>query len=391
MITVEKAIEIIRNNTKPLGTEKVSLDNALGRVLGEDIISDVNIPPFNKSAMDGYACRMDDLPGPLKILEEIPAGKSPTKPVTEGYCSKIMTGAEVPKGADTVIMVEFVKKADHNSILYLKEGGKSNICLLGEDLQKGDKVLDTGTLIKTEHIAILAGVGCTKVEVYKQPKIGVIATGNELIEPYKIPAKGQIRNSNAPQMMAQLAEMGLKGNYYGIVEDKFEPTNLAISKAVNENDMVLLSGGVSVGDYDFVPEVLKELEFNLLTTEISAKPGKHTIFAKRGDKYILGLPGNPVSSYVQLIITGKEIIYGLQGHNYKPLRMKVRLAEPFNRRKTDRYEYIPVKINKNGDVELLSYHGSAHIHSLVSANALMEIQEGIKNIEEGEFVYVRPL
>jgi molybdopterin molybdotransferase len=390
MITIEKALEIIRLNVEPLEKEEVDLSNVLGRVLGEDIFSDVNVPPFNKSAMDGYACRKADLPGPLKVMEEIPAGKSPTKKIITGCCAKIMTGAEVPQGADTVIMKEFVEVTEGGTVMHLKEGGKSNICLLGEDIKEGDKILSAGTLIKAEHIAVLAGGGCSKVNVYKQPTVGIIATGSELVEPSVYPAKGQIRNSNGPQMVAQLVEMGLNVNYYGIVKDTLKDTHLSVSKAIEKNDVVILSGGVSVGDYDFVPQVLEEMGFEFLTTEISAKPGKHTLFARKGNKYVLGLPGNPVSSYVQLIITGKELLYGLQGYSYKPLRMRVRMSSPFGRRKTNRYEFVPVNINDKGEAELLSYHGSAHVHSLVFANALMEIPEGINKIEEGELVYVRP-
>jgi len=341
--------------------------------------------------MDGYACQKRDLPGPLRVLEEIPAGKTPARKITSGFCSKIMTGAEVPPGADIVIMKEFVEVSEEGYVKYLKEGGKSNICLLGEDIKKGEKVLSSGVLIKPEHIAVLAGAGCIKVKVYNQPRVGIITTGSELVEPGFVPSSGQIRNSNGPQMVAQLKEMGLSARYYGIAKDTKKDTKESVLAAIGENDVVILSGGVSVGDYDFVPDVLKELGFQSLITEISAKPGKHTLFAKNKDKYILGLPGNPVSSFVQLLIAGKELIFGLQGYRYRPLRLKVKLRNQFKRNKSNRHEFIPVNINNNGEAELLLYHGSAHIHSLAYANALMEIPSGVKSIAEGDFVYVRLL
>jgi len=391
MISIDEALQIVRNNAEVLGIENVEMPEATGRVLAEDVFSDVNMPPFNKSAMDGFACRKEDLPGPLKVLGEIPAGSFQTFTIGRGECVKIMTGAPVPESADIVIMKEFVEILDNDHIRYTKDGGASNICLLGEDVQKDDKVLSAGTLIRPEHIAVLAGVGKTTVDVYRRPKVAVMTTGSELVEPTEKPSAGQIRNSNGPQMVAQLRSMNFPVQYSGIVEDTLETTQLAIQNALRENDVVLLSGGVSVGDYDFVPQVLKELGFTILTTVMAAKPGKHTLFARKGKKYVLGLPGNPVSSYVQLEVIGKELFYRLMGTSFSPFRIKARLAVDFKRKKSNRYEFLPVIISPSGEVELLPYHGSAHIHALTGANALMEIPVGISEINKGESVYVRPL
>ncbi|WP_194831074.1 gephyrin-like molybdotransferase Glp [Prolixibacter sp. SD074] len=391
MISIDEALQIVQDNAEVPGIESVGMPEAAGRVLAEDVFSDVNMPPFNKSAMDGFACRKEDLPGPLKVLGEIPAGSFQTFTIGEGECVKIMTGAPVPASADTVIMKEFVEILDNNHIRYTKNGGSSNICLLGEDVQKGDKVLSAGILVRPEHIAVLAGVGKTTVKVYRRPKVAVMTTGSELVEPGEVPTAGQIRNSNGPQMVAQLQSMNLPVQYLGIVEDTPEATKLAIQKALQENDVILLSGGVSVGDYDFVPEVLKALGFTILTTVMAAKPGKHTLFARKGKQYVLGLPGNPVSSYVQLEVVGKELLYRLMGTSFSPFRIKGRLAVDFRRKKSNRYEFLPVIISPSGEVELLLYHGSAHIHALTGANALMEIPVGVNEIDKGESVYVRPL
>ncbi|GET20230.1 molybdopterin molybdotransferase MoeA [Prolixibacter denitrificans] len=391
MISIDEALQIVRNNAEVLGIESVGMPEATGRVLAEDVFSDVNMPPFNKSAMDGYACRKEDLSGSLKVLGEIPAGSFQTFTIGQGECVKIMTGAPVPESADVVIMKEYVEILDNDHIRYTKTSGSSNICLLGEDVQKGDKVLSAGTLIRPEHIAVLAGVGKTTVDVCRRPKVAVMTTGSELVEPTEKPSAGQIRNSNGPQMVAQLRSMNFPVEYSGIVEDTPEATQLAIQNALLENDVILLSGGVSVGDYDFVPQVLKELGFTILTTVMAAKPGKHTLFARKGKKHVLGLPGNPVSSYVQLEVIGKELLYNLMGTSFTPFRIKARLAVDFKRKKNNRYEFLPVIISPFGEVELLPYHGSAHIHALTGANALMEIPVGISEISKGESVYVRPL
>ena len=391
MISIEEALQIVRDSAEVLGIESVEMSEATGRVLAEDVFSDVNMPPFNKSAMDGYACRKKDLPGPLKVLGEIPAGSFQTFSIGQGECVKIMTGAPVPESTDVVIMKEFVEILDNDHIRYTKGDSVSNICLLGEDVQKGDKVLSAGILIRPEHIAVLAGVGKTTVDVFRRPNVAVMTTGSELVEPVEKPSAGQIRNSNGPQMVAQLQSMKLPVQYFGIVEDTADATKLAVQNALQENDVILLSGGVSVGDYDFVPEVMKNLGFTILTTVMAAKPGKHTLFARKGNQYVFGLPGNPVSSYVQLEVIGKELLYRLMGTSFTPFRIKAQLTVDFRRKKSNRYEFLPVVISPSGEVELLPYHGSAHIHALTRVNALMEIPVGVSEVNKGESVYVRPL
>ncbi len=391
MITVEEAITIIRQQQFTLTEENISYLNSLGRVLAEDLFSDVNFPPFNKSAMDGYACRKADLPGPLTILEEVPAGKSPKMKITEGTSTKIMTGAEVPEGADTVIMKEHVELLENQQIRHLQQTSGSNICLTGEDLKTGDLVLRKGTLLQSAHTSSLAGIGKTTIAVYRQPTIAVIATGSELVEPEVFPSGPQIRNSNGPQMIAQLNQWGFKADYLGIIKDHREATEQRLLWAFENHQVVILSGGISVGDYDYVPAILQQLGFELLITEIASKPGKHTIFARKGEKVVLGLPGNPVSAFVQMEIIGKQLLLKMMGHEYQPLRIAAILSENFGRRKADRMEFIPVAFTDNGEVQLLPYHGSAHIHALSGAAAIMEIPLGTRQLSKGEKVYVRLL
>jgi molybdopterin molybdotransferase len=391
MITTEEALKIINENITPLATEVIGYIGSINRILAEPVYSDVNFPPFNKATMDGYACRKTDLHEPLTVIEEIPAGKVPKKRINSGECAKILTGAEVPEGADTVVMKEDIKILDNGQIRFMLGSSSANISLLGEDVKTGDCLLEKGTLIKSEHLALFAGAGKTEIKVYKMPSVAVISTGSEIVEPDSFPSRGQIRNSNGPQLTGQLNSMGLYAHYLGIAKDVKHDIKDKISSAIHDHELVIISGGVSVGDYDYVPEILEELDFELLVTTIASKPGKHTIFAKKGNKFALGLPGNPVSSFIQFEVIGKALIYKLMGYDFKPLRLSVKLSGDFSRRNGDRFEIIPVRINPLGEAELLPYHGSAHIQALAYAGALMEIPLGVSKISKGEAVYVRPL
>lgn len=203
MITIEKAYDLVLKSSYQLETEKVSFTDSLGRILAEDITSDIEMPPFDKSAMDGYACRSEDLKNPLEIIETIPAGKTPEKIIGKNQCANIMTGAPIPKGADCVVQVELVEV--NGNIVRIKEiPHKANISYQGEDVKVGTKVLSKGIKIEAAHIAVFAAVGYTDVLVFKQARVGIISTGDELVEPQHKPSLSQIRNSNGYQLLAQV-------------------------------------------------------------------------------------------------------------------------------------------------------------------------------------------
>jgi molybdopterin molybdotransferase len=234
-------------------------------------------------------------------------------------------------------------------------------------------------------------VGKLKVSVYRSPSIAVIITGSEIVEPELIPGAGQIRNSNGPQLVGQLKSIALEADDLGIVLDIREEIKEKIICAIEDHDLVIISGGISVGDYDYVPGILDELGFRFLFSRISSKPGKHTILANKGNCYIFCLPGNPVSSFVQFEVLGKSLIYKLMGADFKPVKFSVKLSADYMRQYSDCSEIIPVRINREGEAELLPYHGSSHIHALAYASALMEIPLGTSKINQGDTVYVRPL
>lgn len=391
MITLEQALETAFSKVQPLGAELVDLLHSSGRILAQDIFADADVPPFNKSAMDGYACRKVDLGNELSVLEIIPAGFSPTKTIEFNQCSKIMTGAQVPEGADTVFMVEYSHETAEGKVRFTGEKTNSNICLKGEDLKLGDLVLLKGIQIKPQHIAILATVGCTNPPVYKSPVLGIISTGSELVNPEETPKPSQIRNSNGPQLFTQSTKYGFSVNYYGIVRDDEELTTQVIQQSVAENDVTILSGGVSVGDFDFVPQIIRELGFEIHFSKISIKPGQHTTFASKGNKYIIGLPGNPVSSFIQFEVFVLPFLWKLMNYTQPEIRLSLPMSHNFQRKKMDREECLPVQLTQSNEVEMVNYHGSAHIHAYHQAYGFIILAAGKTEIKKGEIVYVRPL
>jgi molybdopterin molybdotransferase len=393
MIKFEDALETVLNAAhKVQHTERVHFTNSMGRILAEDVFSDMHMPPFDKSAMDGFACRRSDIMHDLELIEVLPAGKVPTKEIGSNQCTKIMTGAMIPKGADCVIMVEHTEEIGNNIVRYLKDFTTINICYLGEDIKKGDKVLEKGILIKPQHIAVMASVGYTEVLLAKQPKVGIVSTGDELVEPALIPAPSQIRNSNGHQLVAQIKRAGALPNYIGIAEDSEEVTYNTITKALKENDIVLLTGGVSMGDFDFVPDIMAKAGIDIKFQSIAVQPGKPTLFGTfENDKYIFGLPGNPVSSYTQFELLVRPLILKLMGFSSLPCPIKLPMGAEYKRRKSRRKSFIPVTISPEGKVFPVEYHGSAHIHSYVFADGITSIDIGKERLEIGELVDVRQI
>lgn len=390
MIEQEEAFKIIEHSGFELGTEWIPLQNCLGRVLAENVFSDMDMPPFNKSAVDGFACRKMDLGNWMELLEVIPAGVAPLKKIGRDQCSQIMTGAAVPEGADIVIMVEHTVN-ENGKIRFIKEKSSGNICFLGEDLKANDLVLEKGTLIKAPQIPVLASVGKTFVKVFLQPVVAIISTGDELVEPHNIPQISQIRNSNASQLIAQIKQLGIDARYVGIAKDSPESTRQTLENALDGSDMVILSGGVSMGDFDFVPQILEEKGIKILFDSLAVQPGRPTVFGKKENQLFFGLPGNPVSSFVQFELLVKPLLYALMGHKFRPLPLKMPLGKDYERRNTKRKSYIPVYFSENGEVIPVEYHGSAHIHSYVKADGMIYINIGETSLKKGQIIDVRQI
>jgi molybdopterin molybdotransferase len=391
MISFEEAYSIVTTNIPVTATERISYTSSNGRILAENVASDLNMPPFDKAAVDGFACRKEDLHQfeSLQLLEVIAAGSTPKLKITEGTCSKIMTGAMLPDGANCVIMIEQTTHYDKKTVKILDKRTKENIAYLGEDIQDGAIVLSNGTLIKPQHIAVLAAVGAIQPLVYKRVRVSILSTGDELTEPEIFPGPGKIRNSNSSQLVEQAIALGAEVRYGGIVADDPIITSKMIKDALKASDVVILSGGISMGDFDYIPTILKEENLEILIKSIAVQPGKPTVFARSGEKFVLGLPGNPVSSFNIFELLAKPLLYKMMGYNFRPSVVRLPLFESFSRKATGRLGFVPATLNENGQVCPVGYHGSAHINALSSADVLFMVPLGIQQIQAGELVNVR--
>jgi molybdopterin molybdotransferase len=367
MIRLNEAIEIIKKIDFRMPLEEVVLTNSYHRILGEDVFSDINMPPFDKSAMDGYACRSEDLTQPMQVIGTLHAGSNETFTVEPGTCVKIMTGAPVPLGANTVIKIEDTGEDGNNAIKFQASSTKKNICKLGEDIKAGELVLKSGTRLLPQHIALLASVGISKVKVSSQPKIAIFSTGSELVEPNQKPGASQIRNSNAYSLLSQLQTMNLDVDYKGIVPDDKKKIKEMVIELRKSYDVLIITGGASLGEHDFVPLVFKELNFELKFNKLAIQPGKPFSFAADKNTFCFGLSGNPVSAFLQFEVLVKPFVFHLMHHNYSPKIITAELAEKIQRKKADRLKFFPVTLNANGQAEEIKFNGSAHIAGLTNA------------------------
>lgn len=391
MISTEKAAEIVSSIDRIMSWEELSFTDCEGRVLFTDVRSDINMPPFNRAAVDGYACHRSDLDSPMEIVETIRAGMEPAVIPGKDQCSRIMTGAIVPDGCDFVFMVEDSKLLAPGKVIYTGKSLKPNLSPAGEDVKTGDIVLRKGKLIRPQDVAVLAAVGCINVKVSRRPLVGIISTGDELVEPWQKPGRPEIRNSNAYQLAAQAKRSGAATKYYGIAPDDEAKTLKMVDEAINDCDVVLLTGGVSMGDFDFVPDVLRKAGAEILFDHVNVQPGKPTTLALHPGAVIFGLPGNPVSAFVQFEVLVRPLIYKMMGCTWKPVEMHVKMAENFERRQSARAAWIPVTINEKHEAVPVDYHGSAHIAAFPYADGIIRMSPGINLITKGEVVVVRQI
>lgn len=392
MITLKTAIEFVNANFKAITqTEIIPLNQSIGRVLAENILSDIDMPPFNKSAMDGYACRREDLGLNLEIIETIPAGTMPQKTIKKGQCAKIMTGAKVPQGADCVVMLEQTEEISKDIISINDTDTPTNICFKGEDIVLGCEVLSAGTRISAQILATLASVGKISILATKQPQVAFFCTGSELVEPDVFPSGVNIRNSNSSQLIAQIKEAGAQVLYHGIVSDSRELITAKIDELMKQNDLVIITGGASVGDFDFIPQILQESGFMVHFQKVGIQPGKPVLYATKNGKHLFGLSGNPVSSFLQCELLVKPLLSNLLGTTHNKRNIKTISGDNFKRKNSTRILFVPVILNHEGEIVKTEFHGSAHIAGLKDIFGFAIMREGVSEIKKGEIVDVRPL
>ena len=397
MISAEEAINIIIDHTKILGKEKIFITEALGRVLAQDIYSPYNIPFADNSAMDGYVLKAMDTkgasennPAKLKLIGTIPAGKIFHGKINSGEACKIMTGGIIPEGADCVARKEICKEENGFVYIYKELKPEKDLRKAGEDIKEGELVLEKGTEITPAVVGVLASIGKSVVYVYKKPKISILISGDEIADIDEPLIKGKVKNSNTYSLIALIKEFGGIPVNCGIIKDNKENLKNAIIENLN-SDIILSTGGVSVGDYDFTKEVIKEVGFNIHFWRLKIKPGKPLLFATYNDKLYFGIPGNPVSTMVVFYQFIMPAILKMQGFNniFLPKREAI-LIEEINK-KDSRREYIRgILFKKNGKlyVKTTGPQGSGILKSMVKGNCLIEIQEDQLKLEKGSKVIV---
>lgn len=395
MLDISEAQKIVLENVPPGKPEQVTLSQALDHRLAEEVVADRDIPPFNRSAMDGYALRAestDSAPVVLDVAGESRAGIVPTFTISRGQAAHIMTGSIVPKGADSVQVVEKTERLDGGSKVKILEPVKpwANISPQGNEVKRNAVVLETNRYIGAAEMAALATFGYQKVKVWKKPSVAVIATGDELVEVHQTPDVGQIRNSNAYALLAQLWYLGAKTTYLGIARDDKNDLREKITEGL-KSEVLILTGGVSMGKYDLVEELFAELNVKIYFDAVSIKPGKPAVFGSKESTLVFGLPGNPVSSYVTFEYFVRPAILKLMGAKARGL-MNIR-AELKNaiRQKPGRTALLPAWTDYAHDkwvVEVLPFKGSADIVAFSRANSMCLFPKHLDAYETGDMVDV---
>ncbi|HMC81676.1 MAG TPA: gephyrin-like molybdotransferase Glp [Candidatus Polarisedimenticolia bacterium] len=393
MIPVEEALAMILREAVLLPTERIPLREAAGRVLAETIASDDDQPPFRKAMMDGYAVRSADLeriPVELKVVEEVPAGRVPTRCLAAGEAVRIMTGAPMPEGADAVQMVERTEPAEDGRKVRILEGVRpgANVASRGHDLKKGDIILAPGRRLSPSCVGLLASVGCCDVPVRRLPRVALAATGDELVEADRAPRPGQIRNSNGPALAALARRSGALPSEMGIVGDDLSALDRTLEEGL-KSDLLILSGGVSMGIHDRVEEALERRGVEIFFRQVAIRPGKPAVFGRKGDCLVFGLPGNPVSSQVIFEVLTAAALRKMQGvHSPEGKHLEAVLEEPVAQR-PGRTGYLPGSLSfREGTVRIrpIPTTGSADLLAHSRADALLIVPADRGEIPAGDRV-----
>ncbi|MFH2138547.1 MAG: gephyrin-like molybdotransferase Glp [Candidatus Omnitrophota bacterium] len=388
MITFEQAVKRVLDSTKRLSGEKVLIEDSADRVLMEDIYAQIEMPPFNKSAMDGYALKTLDIknvPVKLKSIGLIQAGQMFEKEVKRGECVKIMTGAALPKGADTVVMVEDTRQSGKDVEILRSAMKGMHVCKRGEDIKKRQKLLEKGTLIGISDVGLLATAGKGDIKVFRQPRVAVLNTGGEIVPAGTKRNKRQIYNSNGPQLLALLKADNIKPRFLGIAKDNHNELVREIRKGL-VNDVLMISGGVSMGDYDLIPDTLRNLGVKEVFHGVKIKPGKPLFFGTRKGTVVFGIPGNPVSNFLAYHIYIRPALFKMMGRDQcAPCFAEGIISKTFHH-KVGRKHFVLGKISQKGggySFMPVGSHGSADILSLAKSDGFMVVEEKARVIKTG--------
>lgn len=389
MLELNIALDRIINSSDILKNISIKVIDSVDHILNEDIYSTIDMPPFNKSAMDGYAFKHNGKEThemEFSNIGIVAAGDIFTKTMKANECVSIMTGAPLPSSTDTVIPIENTYKKDEIIIFDKNIKPGSNVCLQGEDIEKGQLVLEKGTLIKTSHIAVISACGYKEIKVIRKPKIAILNTGSEIVEPGKKLESGQIYNSNGQMLQAMCKNIGIDAEYIGIAKDDEDNLSKALTDGL-KYDILLISGGVSMGEFDLVPGMLEKLGVEKIFHKVKIKPGKPLFFGKHSRGVVFGLPGNPLSNYVGFILFVTTAVKKMMNSNDILPKFELGfMTKEFNQR-TGRKNFFPAIIKEDDDqffITPVESNGSADILSLSKANGFLIADEDISVINVGE-------
>lgn len=396
MISVAEAIQIVRQQTAALGTEQIDLPSALGRVIAQEIVADSDLPPFDRAQMDGYAVRAADTlnaPVRLRIVGESAAGKGWHNQIDEGEAVRIMTGAPVPEGADSVQQVELTHELKDGTVVELLasvETGRS-VVKRGAEIRAGEVVLRSGVTINASMMAVLAAFGYAQVEVARKPRVAVLATGSELVGIDEQPAQDQIRDSNNYSIAAYAELAGATVKRFPLTRDETSLLTRQIKEASDNCDVVVTSGGVSMGVYDVTKNALQELNAEIFFERVALRPGKPIVFARLPNGTLMfGLPGNPVSVSVTFNLFTRTALLAMQGVNEPSLKQETVVLARAVKGTMDRESYLPAQLTTNDDGELIAFPlkwgGSSDFVSFALTTALVIIPAGVKSVEAGSLL-----
>lgn len=395
-VSLEEAQDIVLSKARPVSQTMVSLGEALGRVVSRDLRAPRSVPAFDRSPVDGYALRTEDTevasptnPVVLTIVEEVPAGGVPTKKVTPGTAVKITTGAPIPEGANAVIRFEDVEETVDKIKVSSRMKPGVNIVPAGEDVLEGEIVARSGTRVNAPLLGVLASLGIASVPVYEKPKVAIITTGSELLDPAEPWEFGKIYNSNRYLLESRCKELGCEPLWFGMVPDETEAVALAVERAIGEADLVITTGGASVGPYDVVKDALKLIGAEILFSKLALKPGMPTSANHKDGKIVLSLSGNPAAASVIFELIAVPVIRKMMGlKELLPQRLKGVLANDFSKASPYR-RILRAKWERTNGVDLMELTGAQSndvLKSLVDCNVLIDVPAGSPPLVAGQKV-----
>lgn len=391
-ICIKEALRLIQGSIKEVSFEIVSIENSGNRISAQDIYAKYSLPTYNNSAMDGYGVRLNDTSKVVDVIDSIHAGSHKQTKIEDGQCIKIMTGARIPTSVQAVVPIEIIETVeDTQSRVKLPQNIKDNqhIRFIGEDILKDDLLISKGDEINFATITLLASQGITHIKVYRKPKVSVFTSGEELKLHYEKIEDYQVYNSNTPTLLQRVKELGCEATFTGMAKDTVESLQETITNSLHA-DLIITTGGVSVGDADFTKEAFDKSGMEVIFNGIDIKPGKPTVFGKIGSTYVLNLPGNPLASALIFEVFGTSIIQSLSGstdlhHNY----IETKLSEELNNRK-GKTTLVPGSYN--GRVFTPSIKRLPGMVSVLNnCNSFMILNKNLTHINKDDFVKIIPI